>query len=476
MNTAIILAHNHAPFPRHLQERHPVILLPVGTRPLAQHMLEWLAGSGFATVYLFVDEHAYEIGQWAGNGEQFGITVHVVSEKSFRGLRESLTKIKGALHDDFLVITRPLLADLTPSSLFPDEAGPVQGLNDGLLLRLAPSAIDLLPAALQDPGPWLRDRHMIDPNRTEAHGALLPVDDFSAYFEANMLAVRREPPFSSPDAGEVRRGPLTQQAASATITAPVMLDGEARIEGRARIGPNAIIGQGCLVAEDAHVEEAVVLPGTYVGPQTTLHRCVADRNLLVRYPEGTEVVVPDAFILGTTPRLHQAPQWLNSIVQRMIAAMLLALCSPILLLTRLFAGIRTEQRYGVIRQEDLAGTTILAPVTMHGFTGGLHALQRLPALWDVALGRIALIGIEPLDFEEAARLNESWTAERYAAPVGLLQPWHAQFRPAANPMDDTEKRILENEYAATRCLSGDLLLLWRSLICGLRRLRSQKAL
>lgn len=86
--------------------------------------------------------------------------------------------------------------------------------------------------------------------------------------------------------------------------------------------------------------------------------------------------------------------------------------------------------------------------------------RSLPALWDVLLGRIALVGVEPLTPEEAATCVEPWERVRFAAPPGLVQPRHAF---STKPMPQSQKRAMEHFYARTRTVRGDIRLLLRAI-------------
>lgn len=87
--------------------------------------------------------------------------------------------------------------------------------------------------------------------------------------------------------------------------------------------------------------------------------------------------------------------------------------------------------------------------------------RSLPALWDVVLGRIALVGVEPLTPEEAAMCVEPWERVRFTAPPGLVQPRHAF---SSRPMPQSQKRAMEHFYARTRTVRGDIRLLVRAVI------------
>lgn len=87
--------------------------------------------------------------------------------------------------------------------------------------------------------------------------------------------------------------------------------------------------------------------------------------------------------------------------------------------------------------------------------------RSLPALWDVVLGRIALVGVEPLTPEEAAMCVEPWEQVRFAAPPGLVQPRHAF---SSRPIPQSQKRAMEHFYARTRTVRSDIRLLFRAVL------------
>ncbi|MFW5734606.1 MAG: sugar transferase, partial [Oceanidesulfovibrio sp.] len=87
--------------------------------------------------------------------------------------------------------------------------------------------------------------------------------------------------------------------------------------------------------------------------------------------------------------------------------------------------------------------------------------RSLPALWDVLVGRIALVGVEPLTPEEAEVCVEPWERVRFSAPPGLVQPRHAF---SSRPLPQSQKRAMEHFYSRSRTVRGDIRLLVRAVL------------
>ncbi|MCA9972064.1 MAG: sugar transferase, partial [Anaerolineales bacterium] len=87
---------------------------------------------------------------------------------------------------------------------------------------------------------------------------------------------------------------------------------------------------------------------------------------------------------------------------------------------------------------------------------GLH---RLPELWHVLRGDLALVGVRPLPPAEAAALTEEWQQQRYGRPAGFTGPWFVQ--PDAHTSPEAAL-MADTYYVATRTWQTDLRLAART--------------
>lgn len=108
----------------------PKPLLPVGEKPILNHVLASLRDSGFRDITISVGHLAELIMLFFGDGQKFGVNLDYAIEDTPLGTIGPLAFIKN-LGDNFLVMNGDVLTDLNPSDLWEDH------LNNGATLTIA---------------------------------------------------------------------------------------------------------------------------------------------------------------------------------------------------------------------------------------------------------------------------------------------------------------------------------------------------
>jgi lipopolysaccharide/colanic/teichoic acid biosynthesis glycosyltransferase len=88
------------------------------------------------------------------------------------------------------------------------------------------------------------------------------------------------------------------------------------------------------------------------------------------------------------------------------------------------------------------------------------AIDELPQLINVVRGHLALVGNRPLPLNEGEQLRQSWQSLRYDAPAGLTGLWQVLGR--SNP-DWRQRQFLDSYYAIHRNARLDIGILLRTL-------------
>ena len=147
-------------------------------------------------------------------------------------------------------------------------------------------------------------------------------------------------------------------------------------------------------------------------------------------------------------------------MQRFLAVFGLLVYLPLLGYLWTAGRIKRQRVAGRLRQEDLSGTLSFTTLTIHVWKGRRGLAKYIPALWDVARGKLHLVGSEPLKPAAAHPLLQSWEQPRFSRLPGLVNPWHA----TSNPYPyEFEKRATEVYYAKTRTPAQDFKILLSSL-------------
>ncbi|MEI8341349.1 MAG: hypothetical protein WCH43_07445 [Verrucomicrobiota bacterium] len=200
-------------------------------------------------------------------------------------------------------------------------------------------------------------------------------------------------------------GPLARVHPRATLKPPFWIGARAEIGGDCVIGPNALIGAECVLDGNAQVEDAVVMPGTFLGRNTRLHRAVAQGGILVDVQRGCRVDIRESFILGTVAQ-HRAS---TTPLEKMAALVLWVFLAPV---AKFWPGQTWESREVTCS----AGF----PMTLATGTHGPLIVRRWPWLRSVTAGQLCWFGILPRTESDWQHLP-SETAERLkSSPPGLF--------------------------------------------------------
>ncbi len=275
------------------------------------------------------------------------------------------------------------------------------------------------------------------------------------------------------------------------LTAPVIIGPGCHIAQHVELGPNVVIGANCVIDEGATLKESTILPATYIGRLLHIEQRVVQEQLLVDAESGGYVYVADPLLLGTVDTT--APSTIIwHCVERLVALLLLIGLLPLLLLISAllwlingFPVLQHVQRIGrkptVRRTEPQAKLEILDlwQLRTRHEDGSYLCLgewletwefHRLPQLWNVLRGNLALVGVMPLTDEAAAHITEPWQQKRYTWRAGFTGPWYTeQFTPG----DFDELCVVEAYHVATHNWKRDLHCLCQTPVAWLRRINER---
>jgi len=233
----------------------------------------------------------------------------------------------------------------------------------------------------------------------------------------------------------------------AKLTPPLLLGADCRIGPESEVGPQAVIGNHVFVDHGATIQQSTVLANSYVGRLVNLRQRIVDQDCLIDPETATWVQITDRWLLGyvhPTFASHLLRRW----AERLIALGGLILLLPLLLLLGLLVlltspgglfniavrmGVkpavapgRTQAQPQPLRLWRLRTHTPDGRPTPVGLWVERFAFHRLPELWNVVCGELALVGVKPLLLEEATRITEEWQQVRYRAPAGFTGLWFTQ--------------------------------------------------
>jgi len=251
---------------------------------------------------------------------------------------------------------------------------------------------------------------------------------------------------------------------SAKLHPPLFIGEDCRIGSASELGPESILGSHTVVDEGATIAQSTVLHHTYVGRLVNVQARVVAQNLII--DRATEALLPitDPFLLDKV-MAKNTPNLLRHLAERIFAGLLLLLLLPLLLLLSLLIVLGSGlspfcwvERIGckpsLWTDEDNRPTALrllrlrtqLPNQTFLPIGQWLEQWEghRLPELWSVVCGELALVGVKPLTAEEESQLTEDWQMVRYQVAAGFTGLWYTQ----ANPQEPFDSLCMADSYQA----------------------------
>ncbi|CAL9675023.1 sugar phosphate nucleotidyltransferase [Streptomyces sp. enrichment culture] len=345
---AVVMAGGEGTRLRPMTSSLPKPLLPVGDRPVMEHVLNLLKRHGIHDVVVTVRFLASHIRNYFGDGSELGLNLTYAHEEQPLGTAGSVKNAERALDGEpFVVVSGDALTDVDLTAAIryhrekkalvtvcltrvpdPLEFGitvldgegrverflekPTWGqvftdtVNTGIYI-MEPAVLDhVAENASVD---WSSDvfpRLMAEGKPVygyvaEGYWEDIGSHDSYAKAQADFLDGRvRTEQAGFETAPGVRVGEGAEIHPEAVLTGPLFIGAYTRIEAKAEIGPHTVIGQGSVVRSRAVVEGTVLHENVYIGPGAFLNGCVVGRDTAVMRGARLEagVVIGDNCTIG----------------------------------------------------------------------------------------------------------------------------------------------------------------------------------
>ena len=369
----------------------PAALRPVIDRPLLQHAVEQLSHAGISQIEVVIGFAPEAVHALLGDGRRWGcdIRYHLAQCDD-----EPVKAIQRAMGDAPLAVLARAdhFIELESHDLATGAATVYASAIDGDLqwagwAILSSRQVASLPCGVPLPALGehllaLADRDV----RLRAVPRVLRVTSLPEWIDAQAVALAGKMPALRISgrlmAAGVRVGRGARIHRTVTIAAPVFIGADARIEAGAVIGPSAIIGAGAIVDRDSCVANAMVMPRTYVGAGLELREAVASPSAVASARYASVATVTDAMLLGAVKTGDLRGNIADAAI-RGAALLMWVLGLPVAALARSFARGRRDEPAATATMADLC-------------------LRVVPGLFEVAAGRLALVG----DTAPSAPLSE----------------------------------------------------------------------
>jgi len=370
--------------------RIPLPLLPVGGKPLLQHWCERLVEAGVRDVLLLLSHLPEKTRAFVGDGSRWGLRIRTAL------VREDAPVGKKLLHAEDWLRRDMLLMDL--------HVLPIQGFAGWLARHAGPGVVGV-NLAQQSVVDWFADPR-VGERRLAATLQAFDADAFRLIgtprdlWQANMDLLHGVIEDPLPLGFERTPGIFVANQcridAKAELVAPCMIGEGSLIGARCRL-ERAVLGAAVIADEHSHVRESVVFDHTFIGSHIELNRVLASGHMLYKVDEDVLMFISDHEILADTehPRSDIIP-WSH----RLLAGLLLFMLLPLIGLGVLAALLRGREPW---RREtlyieagwDFSGEREFRPLTVRSLNVHHPIWRKLPWLWHVLAGELALTGVTP---------------------------------------------------------------------------------
>lgn len=253
---ALLICPSERPQVRALAQDYPLVLTPLLGQSLLEYWLSHLACSGVKEVLLLAHDRPEQVGEVAGDGSRWGLTLAVAEESRELSPAQALLKYAAEL-DAGPGRTRLAVLDHLPERsehpLFASYAGWFSELQQWMEQALTPERVGVHETR---PGIW--------------------------------------------------QGVGGEVSPEAVLQAPCWLGQHVFVGAGAVVGPNTIVEDGAFVEPGAEVTRSCIGTGTFVGRFARIDGSLAFGNTLVNWQTGSLATVPDSFLLSALRRPHRA--------------------------------------------------------------------------------------------------------------------------------------------------------------------------
>lgn len=272
---------------------------------------------------------------------------------------------------------------------------------------------------------------------------------------------------------------------------PVVIGDNCYVGQGVQLGPAAIIGNNVVIDEEATILDTAVFNGTYVGRLVNLENRLVNKNQVVDIATGKSVQITDQFLVG---RAFQtvSDTGLFQLLEKGVALFLLLTLSWFMVVIGLLVWLRHGRIFTKVTyyHSDIESSWRKASFTpthlrlweyvtknKNGAQSALGQwlqrwdLYRLPQLWNIVSGELALVGVKPLNEEEIAFIHEEWQQKRFEQKAGFTGLWYVQ------PQDLSGIEtilVADTYYTATQSWRGDIKILKQTIPAWWRMARQRK--
>ncbi|HII99959.1 MAG TPA: NTP transferase domain-containing protein [Candidatus Methanomethylophilaceae archaeon] len=323
---AIILAAGQGTRLWPLSELRPKVMIPIGNKPILEHIVESLVKNGINEIIMVVGYRRGMVQAYFGDGSEYGVSISYAVQSKPLGTAHALVAAQGLIKDDFIILPgdniispegiRDILeagpgnSALLTRSLTPPKYGAVE-MVDGLVKNIIEkpatwgsgiistgifrlqrhilttiaqevsrgntSLVDALGElsslsmkAIITTGYWYDVVYPWDVIEMSSHSINIDGQEINGILESN-VSIR----------GPVRIGEGTRIRSGCNIEGPVIIGKGCDIGPNVVISPASSIGDNVTISPFCHISASVIMSGSNLGSHAYLGRSLVDSNVRI---------------------------------------------------------------------------------------------------------------------------------------------------------------------------------------------------
>ncbi len=448
-------------------------LLPLVDRPFVQHVLEYLVRLGVTVFDIAVCACPEDYSDLFGDGARWGVRCryHLVKNPDSPYHLLHLLDIPDT---DAILLAHanrlPCLPSLLPEKnmmaplLYEQNSDALQATANWTGWGWIPASyIRNIPVNVGEMAlyPILASA---PPCRHALVDTLLSVQSYADVMAAHMAVITGKAPELLLTGREIEPGIWISRNVRlhpyARIVPPVYIGKNCSISEKVVLGPETVVCNNCVVDRGSAIRSSVVFEGSYIGEELDIADAIVDRNRLINVRLDSETVIREDFILGRVTQSTGLSWWRRSL-SRIIAAFILLITWPVLLLTAAYLKLsrsgpvlsgkqvlqipsepeddfwKTFTLYNFLPPPPTDGVSekILssAALSQASATWRDFFLRFLPELVNVVQGKLFFTGVKPLGMDVVRVMPHDWRLLYLKAKPGIVSEVMVNFGPSPTP-------------------------------------------
>ena len=407
---AIIFANRNGNELAPLNSHYCPALLPVGNKPVIEFTLEDLVDAQIDKVRIVISAQSTQIEKLVGNGEKWGLEVEYFLSREQEDVSSILPRLS-LNADEAILLAR---ADILRSPCIKSFVEFSKQMSDShVIAKLANqnAGLMMLPGAKlftkELNWPFTSNDASSDDQQSITqvlHGDCYMLDSLQNYMDANqalasatLSGVNPKGRYFSSAAKEqgFYIGAKTKSASLTMHNAWGVIGKNTWIDESVDMQQSIVVGKNCLIEKSCSLKNCLILDNSYVGQGLNVADTIISKDLLIKPESCGHLALVDASIISENRQVVNAKQKAKRVtaIDRLQALALFSiglLLAPLLLLISFI----TNPKQPVVKETIFIKG---AKKTSHRWNISALFIARLPQLYWVISGKLALFGASPFE-------------------------------------------------------------------------------